>query len=89
VRATRGLIDEIVRADDVVVTMGCGDARPTFPGTGYVNWDFDDPAGKSTEAVRPIRDEVERRVRGLLNELAVPQARDTDNVAGGNNRNHR
>lgn len=63
--------DEIVRAADVVVTMGCGDACPIFPGTRYVNWDLDDPAGLTVDDVRPIRDEIERRVRGLLDELHV------------------
>jgi protein-tyrosine-phosphatase len=66
--------DEVVRAADVVVTMGCGDACPVFPGKRYLNWDLDDPAGQSLEAVRPIRDEIERRVRGLLTELEVPAA---------------
>jgi arsenate reductase (thioredoxin) len=64
--------DEVVRAADVVVTMGCGDACPIFPGTRYENWDLDDPAGKTVEQVRPIRDEIERRVRHLLNQLEVP-----------------
>jgi protein-tyrosine-phosphatase len=61
--------DETVRAADVVVTMGCGDACPIFPGKRYENWDVDDPAGQSLEDVRPIRDEVERRVRTLLASL--------------------
>ena len=63
--------DEIVRAADVVVTMGCGDACPFYPGKRYVDWDLDDPAGQDLDAVRPIRDEIERRVRHLLAELAV------------------
>ena len=63
--------DEIVRAADVVVTMGCGDACPLFPGKRYVDWELDDPAGQDVEAVRPIRDEIEQRVRQLLNELGV------------------
>jgi protein-tyrosine-phosphatase len=67
--------DEVVRAADVVVTMGCGDACPVFPGKRYLNWVLDDPAGQSVDAVRPIRDEIERRVRGLLEELAVPVTR--------------
>jgi arsenate reductase (thioredoxin) len=67
--------DEIVRAADVVITMGCGDACPIFPGTRYENWDLDDPAGQGLEAVRPIRDEIERRVRTLLGQLDVPAAR--------------
>jgi arsenate reductase (thioredoxin) len=64
--------DEIVRAADVVVTMGCGDACPIFPGKHYVDWELDDPHGKGVEAVRPIRDQIERRVRNLLDEIAVP-----------------
>jgi arsenate reductase len=67
--------EEIVRAADVIVTMGCGDACPIFPGTRYENWDLDDPAGQGLEAVRPIRDEIERRVRTLLDQLDVPAAR--------------
>ena len=67
--------DEIVRDADVVVTMGCGDTCPVFPGVRYVDWQLDDPAGRPVEQVRPIRDEIERRVRGLLAELKVP-ARD-------------
>lgn len=63
--------DEIVRAADVVVTMGCGDACPVFPGKRYVDWAVSDPAGRSVEDVRRIRDEIEERVRGLLNELGV------------------
>jgi protein-tyrosine-phosphatase len=63
--------DEVVRAADVVITMGCGDACPIFPGTRYEDWDLDDPDGLDVSAVRPIRDEIERRVRGLLDELAV------------------
>ena len=66
--------DEIVRAADVVVTMGCGDACPLFPGKRYLDWELDDPAGQDIEAVRPIRDEIERRVRGLLAELEVSDA---------------
>ena len=66
--------DEVVRAADVVVTMGCGDACPIFPGKRYLNWVLDDPAGQSLEAVRPIRDEIERRVRDLLAELKVDLA---------------
>lgn len=64
--------DEVVRAADVVVTMGCGDACPVFPGTRYTNWELDDPAGLDLAAVRPIRDDLERRVRALLDELGVP-----------------
>jgi protein-tyrosine-phosphatase len=63
--------DEVVRAADVIVTMGCGDACPVYPGKRYVDWELDDPAGRPLEEVRPIRDEIERRVRVLLGELAV------------------
>jgi arsenate reductase len=66
--------DEIVRAADVVITMGCGDACPVFPGKRYLDWELDDPAGLDVEHVRPVRDEIERRVRGLLAELGVPVA---------------
>ena len=64
--------DETVRAADVVVSMGCGDACPVYPGKRYVEWILEDPAGQSVDAVRPIRDEIERRVRSLLTELDVP-----------------
>ena len=64
--------DEIVRAADAVVTMGCGDACPVFPGRRYLDWTLDDPAGLDLAAVRPIRDEIERRVRVLLEEMDVP-----------------
>ncbi|MCV7150636.1 arsenate reductase ArsC [Mycolicibacterium pyrenivorans] len=66
--------DEIVRAADVIITMGCGDACPVFPGRRYEEWKLDDPAGQSVEDVRPIRDEIESRVRALLTELDVPAA---------------
>jgi arsenate reductase (thioredoxin) len=58
-----------VRASDVVITMGCGDACPIFPGTRYLEWSLDDPAGQRIEAVRPIRDEIRRRVQDLIGEL--------------------
>ena len=64
--------DDEVRAADVVVTMGCGDACPVFPGKRYEDWELADPAGMGVESVRPIRDDIERRVRGLLAELGVP-----------------
>lgn len=64
--------DEIVQAADVVITMGCGDACPVFPGGRYEEWELPDPAGQSVEAVRPIRDEIDQRVRRLLAELDVP-----------------
>jgi len=63
--------DEIVRAADVVISMGCGDACPIFPGKRYEDWVLDDPAGRSVEEVRPVRDEIERRLRHLLTELGV------------------
>ena len=63
---------EIVQAADVVITMGCGDACPIFPGTRYEDWDLEDPAGQGVDAVRPIRDDIEHRVRALLASLAVP-----------------
>jgi arsenate reductase (thioredoxin) len=60
---------EGVWAADVVITMGCGDACPIFPGKRYLDWELDDPAGRPVEEVRPIRDEIDRRVRALLEEL--------------------
>ncbi|MGZ6980363.1 MAG: arsenate reductase ArsC [Acidimicrobiia bacterium] len=63
--------DEIVRAADVVVTMGCGDACPLFPGKRYEDWELEDPAGQDVEGVRPTRDEIGRRVRELLASLDV------------------
>jgi len=64
--------DEIVRAADVVITMGCGDACPVFPGKRYLDWEIDDPSGKTVEEVRPIRDDIEQRVRNLMAELEIP-----------------
>ena len=58
-----------VEASDVVITMGCGDTCPVFPGKRYLDWQLDDPAGQGVDAVRPIRDEIDRRVRGLVAEL--------------------
>ncbi|MFI6660162.1 arsenate reductase ArsC [Streptomyces sp. NPDC050523] len=63
---------DAVKESDVCITMGCGDACPVFPGKRYLDWVLDDPAGKSVADVRPVRDEIERRVRGLLDELGVP-----------------
>lgn len=63
--------DEIVQAADVVITMGCGDACPIFPGKRYLDWTLDDPSGKGVADIRPVRDEIEQRVRGLLDELGV------------------
>ena len=69
--------DEIVRAADVVVTMGCGDACPIFPGKRYDDWVLDAPAGLDVDAVRPIRDEIGRRVTDLLEGLACQGRRPT------------
>jgi arsenate reductase len=63
------LTTDAVEASDVVITMGCGDACPVFPGKRYLDWQLEDPAGKGVESVRPIRDEIERRIRELLTEL--------------------
>jgi arsenate reductase (thioredoxin) len=63
------LTTDAVRASDVVVTMGCGDACPVFPGRRYLDWELPDPAGKGLQDVRPIRDEIDARVRALLAEL--------------------
>jgi len=70
------LDEEVVRDADVVITMGCGDACPVYPGKRYEDWDLPDPAGKSVEEIRPIRDEIDRRVQILLDELvpASPSA---------------
>ncbi|HYP25014.1 MAG TPA: arsenate reductase ArsC [Actinomycetota bacterium] len=63
------LTDEVVRAADVVITMGCGDACPVYPGKRYLDWELPDPANKPIDEVRPIREEIDRRVRELLAEL--------------------
>ena len=65
------LTPEAVQASDVVITMGCGDACPFFPGTRYLDWALDDPAGQGVDAIRPIRDEIKQRVQQLLHELGV------------------
>ena len=70
------LTDEVVRAADVVVTMGCGDACPIYPGKRYEDWELDDPAGQDLETVRRIRDELDRRVQRLIAEL-LPDERGT------------
>jgi len=64
--------DEVIRGADVIVTMGCGDACPVYPGKRYLDWELTDPAGKGLEAVRPIRDEIRARVESLMAELHVP-----------------
>ena len=68
------LDEAAVRASDVVITMGCGDACPIFPGKRYEDWELDDPAGQGLDSVRPIRDEIRRRVEQLLASLDVPVA---------------
>ncbi|MGA8427004.1 MAG: arsenate reductase ArsC, partial [Candidatus Dormiibacterota bacterium] len=64
------LTDDVVRAAEVVVTMGCGDACPLYPGKRYLDWELEDPEGKSLQTVRRIRDEVDERVRTLVAELS-------------------
>ena len=64
------LTDEAVRASDVVITMGCGDTCPIYPGKRYEDWVLEDPAGQGVEAVRPIRDEIRRRIESLIAEIA-------------------
>ena len=68
------LTDEVVRAADVVITMGCGDACPIYPGRRYLDWDLEDPVGKSPAQVRAIRDDIEARVRALLNDLVADRS---------------
>ncbi|MFJ9446304.1 arsenate reductase ArsC [Kitasatospora sp. NPDC101235] len=65
---------EAVQTSDVVITMGCGDACPYFPGKRYLDWKLEDPAGQGVDAVRPIRDRIEQRIRGLLAELGIEAA---------------
>ena len=66
------LTDETAQVADIIVTMGCGDTCPYYPGKRYLDWDLEDPAGKPVEAVRPIVDDIDRRVRSLLADLAEP-----------------
>ncbi len=68
------LTDDGVRAADVVITMGCGDACPIYPGKRYEDWDLEDPAGKDLETVRRIRDEIDERVQALVAELLEDSA---------------
>jgi arsenate reductase (thioredoxin) len=69
------LTDEAVREADVVITMGCGDACPIYPGKRYLDWELDDPAGQRIETVRRVRDEIAERVRSLLADLGVEATR--------------
>jgi arsenate reductase len=73
------LTDQAVRESDVVITMGCGDTCPFYPGKRYEDWVLDDPAGKDVEAVRPIRDEIRRRIEALLDDL-VPAGQNQRNA---------
>ena len=68
------LTTDAVHASDVVITMGCGDACPIFPGKRYLDWDLTDPAGKTLEQIRPIREDIDARVRGLFDDLGVAPA---------------
>ena len=68
------LTNDAVRASDVVITMGCGDTCPIYPGKRYEDWVLDDPAGQGVESVRPIRDEIRRRIEALIAEIAPLQA---------------
>jgi arsenate reductase len=63
------LTHDAIESSDVVITMGCGDACPIFPGISYRNWELDDPAGQGIDAVRPIRDEIRSRIQALVTEL--------------------
>jgi len=71
------LTTDAVQASDVVITMGCGDACPIFPGKRYLDWDLEDPAGQGVEAVRPIRDEIKARIQALLTELLPDQSHES------------
>jgi protein-tyrosine-phosphatase len=75
------LTTESVQRSDMVITMGCGDACPVVPGTRYQDWQLDDPAGRPAEEIRPVRDEIERRVQALLAELAGTATSDTGTAA--------
>jgi arsenate reductase len=66
------LTTDAVQASDLVITMGCGDTCPIFPGKRYLDWDLTDPAGKTLDQIRPIRDDIDHRVRELLAELTTP-----------------
>jgi arsenate reductase (thioredoxin) len=68
------LTTQAVQASDVVITMGCGDACPVFPGRRYLDWELDDPAGQGLDTVRAIRDEIDRRIRDLVHDL-LPDSR--------------
>ena len=71
------LTTDAVQASDVVITMGCADVCPVFPGKRYLDWQLDDPAGKDLDTVRPIRDEIRRRIENLVTELRSSQKQET------------
>ena len=73
---------DAVKQSDVVITMGCGDTCPIFPGKRYEDWELDDPAGKGIEAVRPIRDEIRRRIEKLLDKFDLPTTTSTPRALG-------
>ena len=79
-RTPKRLSDDDVRTADVVVTMGCGDACPIYPGKRYLDWELPDPAGRPPDEVRPIRDDIERRVRDLLDDLRDDKPNQTRGV---------
>ena len=79
-RTPKRLSDDDVRTADVVVTMGCGDACPIYPGKRYLDWELLDPAGRPPDEVRPIRDDIERRVRDLLDDLRDDKPNQTRGV---------
>ena len=68
------LTDDAARAADIIITMGCGDSCPVYPGKRYLDWELTDPAGKGIDEVRPIVDDIERRVLALLDELGIDTA---------------
>ncbi|ALE80868.1 arsenate reductase ArsC [Pseudonocardia alni] len=76
------LTTDAVEASDVVITMGCGDACPVFPGKRYLDWQLDDPAGLGVAGVRPIRNEIEQRIQQLVSELSVPNSGDVQRTRG-------
>lgn len=76
------LATDAVEASDVVITMGCGDACPVFPGKRYLDWQLEDPAGLGVAGVRPIRDEIEQRIQQLISELSVPNSGDDQRTRG-------
>jgi len=81
-RSPRRWTDDEIRAVDVVVTMGCGDSCPLYPGVRYIDWPVEDPWGRPLSAVRRVRDDIERRVRALLDELAVAVAAPAEPATG-------